>query len=335
MTAADTAFFRAKRIVITGATGFIGSSLVRWLRRADCRIIRVLRAGPIPTAGDPAPGSGPARISDVRGDIRERRVWEEVLDGADLVYHLAAQTSARSADNSPFEDLEQNVLPMLRLLEECRKQRRPPAIVFASTVTIAGIPDRLPVDESFPDRPMTMYDLHKKMAEDYLKLFVRRGLARGLSLRLANVYGPGPLSTKGDRGVLNQMIARALEDRPLTVYGKGDRLRDYVYVDDAVAAFAAAARHMDNLNGRHFVIGTGRGHTVQEAIRLVAKRVAALTRRRVEMQNVEPPSPLPPIEDRDFVAESRRFRAATRWKASISLLQGLDRTIIAGAGDSA
>ncbi len=308
-------FFHGKRIVVTGAAGFIGSHVVRLLRNTECVIVRLLHA-----PAEPLTKRGRARVKDVIGDVREQRTWKAVLPGADVVLHLAAQTSASLAEADPAADYEQNVRPVERLLRECRRRR--PTIVFASTTTIAGIPDHLPVDESFPDAPMTVYDRHKQAAEALLGEY-----PRGVSLRLANVYGPGPLSRHADRGVLNAMIARAIAGEALTIYGEGGRLRDYVYVEDAARAFLAAAQRADGTVGHRFVIGTGRGHTVAAAIHLVAKRVAARTGVAVAVRHATPPAPPLAIDARDFVADSRKFRKATRWRPLVSLSDGIDRTI--------
>jgi nucleoside-diphosphate-sugar epimerase len=123
------------------------------------------------------------------------------------------------------------------------------------------------------------------------------------------------------------MLRRALGGEPLTVYGDGGHLRDYLYVDDAARAFLAVAAVRQRLNGQHFVVGTGQGHTVREAIGLVAERVAARTGRRVTVRHVPTPAGLSPIEDRDFVADTRRFRELTGWQPRVSLSEGIDRTL--------
>ncbi|MBI2822486.1 MAG: NAD-dependent epimerase/dehydratase family protein [Acidobacteria bacterium] len=314
--------YAGKRILITGGAGYLATSLVRLLQPAGCRIVRLGRPG----ASFP-PVEGTSEIEDRTGDIRQRAVWESVLEGIDAVFHFAAQTSVYKANEDPRADLQVNVTPMLHLLEACRRRERKTAILFAGTVTEVGIPARLPVDESHPDHPVTIYDVHKLAAETYLKCYARLGFVRGAVLRLSNVYGPGPASSSADRGVLNQMVCRALRGEPLTVYGKGQHLRDYLYVEDAARAFLDAARNMDRVDGQYFVIGSGQGHTLVQAVHRVAERVHQKTGRVVPVVHVEPPAGLSPIEARDFVADTSRFAEATGWKARVPLDEGLDRTV--------
>jgi UDP-glucose 4-epimerase len=315
-------FFRGKGILITGGAGYLGSNLVSLLKDTDCRIIRLDRQ-----EACREPVMGAAQVSDVCGDVGNPAVWEQYLEGIDFIFHFAAQTSTYVANDDPVVDQAINVMPMMHLLEACRRRGTRPTVCFSSTVTVAGIPERLPVDESHPDHPLTVYDLHKQMAELYLRWYAEQGIVRGVILRLANVYGPGPLSSRSDRGILNQMIHRGLAGEPLTVYGAGDQIRDYVYVEDVARAFITAARHSEALSGRYFVIGSGRGHTIAEAMRMIAVRCAARTGIEVPVQHIEPPGALSPIEQRHFVADSRRFCAATGWHAGCNLAEGIDRTL--------
>ena len=268
-----------------------------------------------------------AEIRDVVGDIRDRAIWENTLQDSDIVFHFAAQTSVYAANENPFADLEINVLPIVHLLETCRQKGLQPIVLFSGTVTEAGIPTRVPVDESHPDRPITVYDLHKLMAENYLRYYVNQGVVHGTVLRLANVYGPGPQSSNADRGVLNMMIRKALKGEAITVYGKGDSLRDYVYVQDVAYAFLMAGARIKHVNGQHFVIGSGRGHTLEDAFNLVAKRVAIKTGELVQVTHIKPDGLLSPIETRSFVADSSKFIHATGWRPRYSLGEGIDRTV--------
>src|SRR6185369_8459534 len=195
------------------------------------------------------------------------------LSNIDIVFHCAAQTSIYIAEQDLLADLNINVVPMVHLLETCREKGIRPTILFSGTVTETGLPSILPVNEEHVDHPITVYDLHKWIAENYLLHYARSSLVRGAVLRLANVYGPGPKSSSADRGVLNMMIRKALKGEPLTIYGEGNFLRDYIYIEDVASAFLEAAANIDELNGHYFIIGSGTGSTIADAIHLVADLV--------------------------------------------------------------
>jgi nucleoside-diphosphate-sugar epimerase len=314
--------FQGKNILVTGGRGYIASCMVRLLQDIDCSLVRLVRPGAFLS-----PVTGRVKIQDIVGDVRQMEVWEEALRNIDIVFHFAAQTSAYEANRNPADDLQSNVTPMLYMLETCLRKGWKKVILFSSTVTIAGIPVFLPVNETHPDNPLTIYDLHKQMAENYLKYYIKQDVVKGAILRLANVYGPGPKSSHTDRGILNQMIRKAMAGEPLTIYGTGDQLRDYVYVEDVAWAFLKAAHAVESVNGRHFVIGSGQGFTIAQAVRLVSERVALKTGKAVPLVHVDAPSSLLAIEDRSFIADTGQFGEATAWKAHYTLVDGIDRTV--------
>lgn len=314
--------FRGKTILITGGAGYLGSSLVALLSGVECNILRLSRQ-----AAGRTQIAGRTRIHDLVGDVSEPLVWEQCLKGVDFIFHLAAQTSTYVANADPVADQTANVTPMLHLLETCRRQGMRPTVLFSSSVTVVGIPEQLPVAENCPDHPLTIYDLHKQMAEQYLRWYAEQGYVRGVTLRLSNVYGPGPRSGSTDRGILNQMIRRALAGEPLTVYGAGDQVRDYVYVEDVAQAFISAALHGEALNGKYFVIGSGEGHTIAEAMGMIAKCAEARTGKEVPVLHVNPPATQSPIEGRNFIADFGRFREMTGWRPECHLAEGIARTM--------
>lgn len=315
------AYFNDKLLLVTGASGYIATNLIDALKDVNCSIIRISRKDRL------YPFDGKARVVDVQGDIRDEGIWRELIDGIDIIYHFAAQTSAYAAEEKPYVDFQANVMPMIRLLEVCRNKACKPTVIFSGTVTETGMTRIVPVNEDNEDDPITIYDLHKLMAEDYLKYFSKQGLVKGTVLRLPNVYGPGPESSSKDRGILNLMIKRALDETPLQIYGAGQQVRDYVYIDDVVRAFILAAGNIDKLNGQHFVIGSGAGYSISDALHLIAKRVQMKTGKSVAVNNVQPPANLSLIEDRDFVADTSRFVTRTGWQPEYTLYKGIDRTI--------
>lgn len=306
---------------MTGAAGFIGGRVVDRLAADGGRIIRVARAA-LPRIESAAA----VEVIDVIGDVTDRAIWDQVAD-ADIVFHFAAQTSGSPAADDADASFHANVTPIRHLLAACGQRRRRPIVVFAGTVTEAGIPSRLPVNEDEPDDPITAYDRGKLMAENDLKAAAAQGVVCAATLRLSNVYGPGATGKGHDRDVLNRMIKAALGGEPLTVYGTGEYLRDYVFVEDVADAFLRAAAHAEKINRRHFVVGSGRGVTIRGAFELVAARVESLTGRRVPVVTADAPAALSDIQRRNFVADPSRFSVATGWRPSWSLSDGIDRTI--------
>jgi nucleoside-diphosphate-sugar epimerase len=174
---------------------------------------------------------------------------------------------------------------------------------------------------------MTVYCIHKQVAENYLKFYAQEHGVRGVTLRLANVYGPGPRSSSSDRGVLNMMIRKALDGETLTIYGEGEHVRDYVYIGDVLNAFLQAGACAAKLSGGHYLIGSEQGHALKEAIYLVAERVEEQLGARPAVTHVPPPTHLLVVEERNFIADTTRFRRMTGWQASVNLKEGIDYTI--------
>ena len=323
-------FWADKRVLITGGAGYLAYSLLHLLKDKAASIVRLDRPGsefPPVIACHEQRRMGTAEIQNVQADIRSSDVWKNLVPNTDVIFHLAAQTSAVKADADPDEDLAVNVNPVTALIKTCRQMQVGPTVLFAGTVTECGLTPSVPVNESAPDHPITMYDRHKLMAEKKLEQADKAGVLRSVTLRMPNLYGPGPRNSSTDRGVLNRMVRRALAGEALTVYGTGGYIRDYLFVEDAARAFLAAAEKIESVHGRHFVIGTGNGTTIKEAFELVAERAAAKGYPRVDVNRIEPPGPLPAIETRNFAADATQFKKGTGWRAAVDLQAGIDRTI--------
>ena len=325
--------YAGSTILVSGGLGFIGSALIRALSPVTCQIIQLVRPG---TSVDSGSGSksqmaGPEivcqNIVNIEGDVQDRETWKKSLGNVDYVFHFAAQTSASVAEQDPLADLNANVVPVIQMMEACRHSGLRPTVLFAGTTTQVGLPTQLPVDENFPDQPIIVYDIHKLAAEKYLQYYSNHLGIPTVTLRLSNVYGPGTNVSSSDRGVLNMMIKRAIEGQPLTVYGQGERVRDYVFIDDVVRAFLMAGAASELTMGKYYVIGSGTGTRIVDAMKMVADRVELRLGRRPEVTNVPAPATLLPIEERDFIADTGRFREATGWRAQVALAGGVDLTV--------
>lgn len=315
-----TNHYQGMPVVVTGAGGYVGGRLVQMLAERGASVTRLSRR-----VLDPAQG-----IADLVGDPRDRAVWSDLVDRADVIFHLAGETSIYGAEADPVASLHACVDPIIHMAQACRAAQKRPMVVLAGTVTQAGMPAQLPVNETIPDQPVTIYDLHKLFAERHLLLAHQAGDLNGACLRLANVYGHGPnVSGAADRGVLNKIISRAILGESIAVYGEGEYLRDYVHLDDVASAFLAAGLGGDAVTGRAFIIASGEGSTLIDTFTLVAERVSNSTGRKVTVGRLPWPDGMSPIEKRNFVADISAFSAATGWRPQIDLRAGIDRTIAA------
>lgn len=309
---------KGKTVLVTGYKGFLGSAILGELKRFHCKLIGVTRNE-----------NNVENDKEIRVLVGDYSVsfWEKIIRGVDVIYLFAAQTSAAVADRNPLFDLQSNLLSTVSLMQACLQTGLRPLIVLAGSVTQTGLTRETPIDEKRIDLPVTVYDVNKLSAEKYLQVYANQLGGKAVTLRLANLYGPGPKSSSADRGILNMMVRRAIMGEDLTVYGSGKYLRDYVYIDDVARAFVLAVTNIKNTNGKYYIVGSGQGHTILEMMKLVASQAEKMTGKATRVISVPAPDGLSVIEERNFVADTRAIQIDTGWKAETDLQTGIVNTI--------
>ena len=296
-------------LLLSGITGLIGSNFYRYSAGKFNKIIGLSR-------------SKYNSVTHIKIDLTEEFSIE--LPDSDIVLHTAAQTSANTAKKKPLYDLNLNAGGLVRIIENYRKQKLSPFIVFIGNATQVGMTASIVNEKSRKcDKPITFYDLSKNTAENYLMMYVQHKIVTGCSLRLCNVYGARGGLQNSDRGILDKMMEKALNRESLTVYGDGKYLRDYIHIEDVVRAIDHAIEYREQLNGRTFVIGSGIGTSIAEAFNLVAEVAAETTSYRVDVSCVPSPNDLSEIEFRSYVADIDDFTKLTGWKPKWGLKEGL------------
>ena len=237
------------RVLITGGAGFIGSHLANRLQQSG-HAVRVLDDL---SSGDPA-----ALVQGVnlnRGDVRDLPKLWSLLQGVDVVYHLAARVSVPASILYPREYNDVNVGGTVALLEACRDVgiKR---LVFGSSATVYGDQSIQPVRESVEPRPAVPYAVSKLAAEQYLFTIGRLSNFETVALRIFNAYGPGQPLPPNHAPVIPQFVNAILGKGSVLVNGKGEQTRDFVYIDDVVDALVSAATAL-NVNGQVINVGSG------------------------------------------------------------------------------
>lgn len=315
-----------KTVLITGSSGFIGSSLARAFFDVDCKLRLLYHAQPIAV-----PGKTAASVKFIKGDITRCDVWRGALKDVDVVFHLAALESSRS-NYDVQKDLSVNVAAVAGLLEACRETGFKGKIIFSSSVNLFGSANSLPLNEKSLTIPVSLWAVHKLTAENYFKVY---GLKYGIrydTLRLANLYGPAYNEKAICNMVVNKVIANGLAGKDLRLYRNRGCLRDYLHIDDAVRAFflAGALDRKPPENG-YYVIGSGEGATIERAWEIISEEVGRYTGGKVKIL-IDNKTVLDPVEYREFVADPGLFSRRTGWAALMSLKNGIRSTVLSMGG---
>jgi nucleoside-diphosphate-sugar epimerase len=312
---------RGKSVLITGGLGFIGSNLAQRLVEAGCRVTLVDSL--IDKYGGNLFNVEPIRdrvwvnISDVRDPF----AFSYLIRDQDVVFNLAGQTSHVDSMSDPEIDLEINVRAQLSILEACRKHNPGAKIVFASTRQIYGRPQYLPVDEAHPLIPVDVNGINKMAGEHYHLLYQRVYGLKTAVLRLTNTYGPRMRVKDARQTFLGIWIKELIEGRPIKVFGTGEQLRDFNYVDDAIDALLIAATN-DAAIGEIFNLGGPERISLKSLADLMIQANGAGSYEVV---------PFPPerkaIDIGDYYGDYTKAERALGWRPAVPLAEGLRRSL--------
>jgi UDP-glucose 4-epimerase len=312
--------FSARRVLITGGLGFLGSNLARRLVELGAQVTLVDSL--IPEYGGNV--FNIAGIEDkVRvniSDVRDEHSMRYLIQGQDYLFNLAGQTSHMDSMQDPQTDLEINSRSQLSILEACRKYNSEIKIVFASTRQVYGKPDYLPVDEKHLLRPVDVNGINKMAGEWYHILYNNVYDIRACALRLTNTYGPCMRVKDARQTFLGIWIKQLVEGKSFEVWG-GEQLRDFTYVDDAVGAFLLAAV-WEEANGQVYNLGGGKVINLRELAELSVKANGD-----GEFRVREFPADRKRIDIGDYYADDRRIRSELGWAPEVNLEEGLGRTL--------
>jgi UDP-glucose 4-epimerase len=313
--------FEGAPVLVTGGYGFIGSNLVRRLVRLGARVTVV-------DALIPNTGANRFNLADVEErvavdvvNIADEDAMRELVQGQTLVFNLAGQVSHVDSMRDPYADLMMNCQAQLGLLEACRKHAPGVKIVFTGTRQQYGRPEYLPVDERHPLRPIDINGIHKVAGEAYHLLYRRLYGLRTTSLRLTNTYGPGQLMRSSRQAFVPRLIRLAIDGQPLPIFGDGQQMRDFTYVDDVVEALLVSA-HRPESDGEVFNLGGERPYSLREFVDILLGVVGGGSYAFVPF-----PEDRRQIDIGDYYGDYSKIKLALNWQPAVPLAEGLRRTV--------
>jgi UDP-glucose 4-epimerase len=256
-----------QRALVTGGAGFIGSHLVERLLEQGLSVtvlddLSVGRREHLPTE---------ARL--VVGNVCDPDAVRQVVDGADVVFHLAAHVSIRASMQGFLHDAQVNVMGTVNVLDACARAGTVRKFICASSMGVyADAPSAEPISEEHPTRPASPYGVGKLASERYVQLVSREARFESVCLRFFNTYGPRQSYTPYV-GVATIFVRRLLAGQRPVIFGDGEQCRDFVNVQDIAQANLLAMQH-DGVDGEVFNVGTGRGTTVNRLATMLCARLA-------------------------------------------------------------
>lgn len=244
-------------------------------------------------------------------DITNYDSVEKVVRGVDAVIHLAAHSLVSSLDGS-ITNAKVNIMGLLNLLESCRKNSIH-KVIFTSASSLVGEPNSFHVNENHPPKPKTAYGITKLTSEHYLRLYHELYDIDYTVFRFFNIYGPFQKN-----GLIPSIFNKIKNNEPITIFGKGDQIRDYVYIEDVLPFFEQAASSEIGKN-KVLNMGTGNGTTILEIVKNIS-----------EILRIEPKieyQPIRPGEIGNFVADTTLLHETFGKIPSTDVKIGLSRTI--------
>ena len=313
--------FAGKKALITGGLGFIGSNLANRLVDLGANVT-------ILDSLNPLYGGNYFNIKDItnkvtvkEGDIRDRKILEDVIPGQDYLFSLAAQVSPVDSSKDSFEDLDVNCRGHLSILETCRKENPGIKVFFSSSRMVYGLPVSSPMSEEHPTSPTSIYGIHKLTAEKYYLAYAKDHNIHTVIGRITNPYGIRQQIKHSKYSIPGWFMRLAMEEQTIKIFGDGNQIRDYIYIDDLVEAILGLMAQ-DSSMAQIFNVGSGVATNFKDMVETIVSKVGS-----GKVEYVAWPEDYKKIETGDADIDISKLNQATGWTPKISLEEGISRMI--------
>ncbi|MBU1291948.1 NAD-dependent epimerase/dehydratase family protein [Patescibacteria group bacterium] len=292
---------KTKRYLVIGGAGFIGSNLTDELIQLKQQVIILdnLSTGKKENIN--------LKAKFVKADIRNLKQISPYFKNIDGVFLLAALPSIQYSIDFPVEANRNNVEGVLNVLEASQKENIK-RIVYSSSCSIYGDPNKLPVKETANPDPLSPYALQKYIGEEYCRLFSTIHNLETVSLRYFNVYGPRMDNKGAYTSALSIFMKQKANNQPLTITGDGTQTRDLIHVNDIAKANILAMNSKKVGQGEAINIGSGKNYSINQIAKMISDKIKYIS---------------PRIEPHDSLADNSLAKKLLNWQPKMKLEQGI------------
>ncbi|HEY9712293.1 MAG TPA: NAD-dependent epimerase/dehydratase family protein [Chroococcales cyanobacterium] len=297
--------------LVIGGNGFIGTNLVDALLLQGHEV-RVYDRYP---SRFREPNK---EVEYVVGDLGNHGAVQEVVEGIDFVFHLASTSLPHTSNEDPIYDIRTNLVDTVQLLQSCTSAAVSKIVFVSSGGTVYGVPQESPIKETHTTDPVCSYGITKLAIEKYLQLFYHLHGLDYVVARVSNPYGEQQ-NPNAKQGAVTVFLGNVKGGQPITIWGTGEVVRDYIYIGDTVKALVCAAQcALAKNEPRVFNVGAGRGYSLNQLI----DAIKDVVQKPVEVRYTEGrPEDVPAN-----VLDISRAKQYLNWQPEISLNEGLTRT---------
>ena len=306
-------------ILIIGGAGFLGVNLIyRCLDEPGAQITVMDSLDPHLYATTKNLREVWNKIRFVRGDMRDETLLAEIVQGKDVIFNCAAQTSHPLSIQYPLLDADINCIGNLKLLEAIRLLNRNAVVVYSSSSTVIGKALSEVIDEDHWERPLEIYSANKGVAEKYYRIYHSIHDLKTVVLRFANLYGPYGKGSP-EFGFINYFIHLAWTNQEIKLFGSGEQIRNVMYAEDAAQIMWRAAQEPKLYGETYFA--TGNEHL---SVLNIAKAIVTVFQRG-SVSHIEWPEERLRIEIEHVIFSSARLQNITGWQPRIDFASGLQK----------
>ena len=297
---------RNKKILIFGSRGFIGSKFCEKISSNNIVIKPIFKK---------------SKSNYINlGNFNSQKINYLIKkNNFDYILNFHAHTDVRYSNFNPRYDFFHNCSLTHSIINALVKNKSKAFFLNFGTVTQLGYTNiKSKINQNYKGKPITIFDLHKQYNEDYISIHKNLFNLNATTLRLSNVYGVGHSYSK-NRGVINKIIDRAISEKKITLYGNGNYVRDFIYLEDVIMGIIYALKNCNKLHKDYYYLTTGIGKSFKDLGKIINSELYKIYKFTAKVKYKKWPPTSIILDKRSFVGNSFLFKKVTGWKPKYSL----------------